>query len=308
MDEMTTQNPSVSSEDILNFENRAKVTLPSDYREFLLNYNGGVPHKLYFTVSDYGDSILDELFGLEIGGVNDLYIQFTDYNGRIPEAFLPIGRDQVGNLILLGLEGKYKGRIYFWWHENESEGKKPWLKNIYSICDSFNKFLSDLVLNPYISSNDTLQELFGGQDYEKQLELINSRWDVNTPLERTGTAIQRVSLNGSTKVLKALIEKGAKLDGALEMTLTYDNVDAAKILLDAGADPNLKTDNEQSTILLDATRGSHKEIAKLLIEYGANVRIGNGYHTPLSSAELKVKRGNIEMQEIVDLIKSKLQS
>ena len=79
------------------------------------------------------------------------------------------------------------------------------------------------------------------------------------------------------------------------------------MLLEAGANPSA-TGNRNSTILMDALRGAHLEIAKLFIEYGADLKAGDGYHTPLSLAEMKVQLGNVEMQEVVDLIKSKLKN
>ena len=139
--------------------------------------------------------------------------------------------------------------------------------------------------------------------------MINSGWDVNTVVDKYGeTAINRAALRGNITVLKALVEKGVNFNSALERAVSGKNSEAAKILLDAGADPNRKSDGNNNTILMNAITGLDIQFAKLLIEYCKDLQVGNSYHTPLSLAQLKVKQGKSEMQTVVDLIKSKLQN
>lgn len=57
-----------------------------------------------------------------LGGNHNSYNIFNYlnlYKDRIPDFFLPIASDGMGNLILLSLEKKRFGKIYFWNHENE---------------------------------------------------------------------------------------------------------------------------------------------------------------------------------------------
>jgi len=89
-------------------------------------------------------------------------------------------------------------------------------------------------------------------------------------------------------------------------------VEAARLLFAAGADPNYATEEDKSdrnTLLTSAvnTPVPSLEIAKLLIEHGADVRVEDDYGwTALKIAERTVSQNHPEMQVIVDLIKSKL--
>lgn len=320
MIKITSGNPQITEKDMAAFEARIGVRLPEDYREFMLAYNGGEPDRTAFNAKKYGGSIMQRFFCLgpayyESDGFDGV---LNAYEGRIPPDFLPIARDMSGNLILIGTKQKRVGKIYFWWHENEGENK-AWLKNIFNIDRSFTAFLNNLEEEmEEEESYGELVDLFNSNDYEKQLQKINSGWDVNTPLEKGfGFAIERVAMDGHIEVLKALIANGARFGKALKQALTFGNAEAAGLLLEAGADPDYATEEdriERNTLLGDAVNmpvGSkgptNREIARLLIEYGADVRVENDYGwTALKLAERSVRQNYTDLQEIVDLIKSKL--
>ena len=63
------------------------------------------------------------------------------FQGRLPKGFFPIARDPGGNLIGLLTQGKHKGKIAFWDHEQE--GDQPSLRNLVVIADD----LKDLLEN-----------------------------------------------------------------------------------------------------------------------------------------------------------------
>lgn len=312
MTQIIKPNPIIKEEQLADFEAQLNARLPEDYRQFLLLHNGGQPDKTEFTAKKYGGSIMQRFFGFNTPYNTDNfdYILRT-YKDRVPDDFLPIARDMLGNLLLIGIRRRYVGKVYFWWHENEAE-KKAWFKNIYSINDSFTAFFNGLK-EEVEESYGELIDLFDGEDYQKQLDLIHSGWDVNTPLERNfGFAIERVALNGHPDVLKALIAKGANFGKAMKQTLTRRNVEAARLLLAAGADPNYVTDEDRTngdTLLKSAvnTPVPSVDIAKLLIEHGADVSVGNKYGwTALRIAERTVSQNHPDMQVVVDMIKARL--
>lgn len=305
-------NSKISKEQLADFEKQINANLPEDYKQFLLLNNGGQPDKTEFTAKKYGNSILQRFFGFDtLYSTDNFDYILNTFKGRVPNDFLPIGRDLLGNLILIGIKQKYEGKIYFWWHENEGE-KKAWLKNIFSISKSFTDFFDNLKDEVEESYGDLI-DLFDGEDYQKQLDLINSGWDVNTPLEKNfGFAIERVALRGNPEVLKALIAKGANFGKAMKQTLTLRNVEAAKLLLAAGADPNYATEEdmcERNTLMMSAVNMPvpSVEIANLLFEHKADVTVEDQYGwTALKVAERTVTQNHPEMQIVVDLIKSKI--
>ncbi|MEO7734310.1 MAG: SMI1/KNR4 family protein [Kofleriaceae bacterium] len=66
---------------------------------------------------------------------------------RFPEDTLPIACDPFGNVVLIGLSGDKRGKVYFWDHENEAEGGPDW-SNIDLVADSFDSFMSGLKPGP----------------------------------------------------------------------------------------------------------------------------------------------------------------
>ena len=110
MTEIIKPNKPTSDKEVVKLENQLQVTLPAEYRSFLLKYNGGVPNNLEFTAEKYGDSILREFLGLGVGDIHDIYYGLATFKGRVPTEFLVIGRDLAGNMILLGIKDKYVGK------------------------------------------------------------------------------------------------------------------------------------------------------------------------------------------------------
>ena len=59
----------VKEEEILKLEDEIGFTLPNDYKEFLINFNGGVPEVKYstFTLNELEENIgLQVLYGLDL--------------------------------------------------------------------------------------------------------------------------------------------------------------------------------------------------------------------------------------------------
>ena len=48
---------------------------------------------------------------------------------------------QGGNQICLGISGKYRGKIYFWIHDMESDEE---MDNMFFLAHSFDEFFGDL--------------------------------------------------------------------------------------------------------------------------------------------------------------------
>ena len=89
------------------------------------------------------DFYLNVLFG--IGGQDtsfDIVTMYALYCDRIPQELLPIGDDGVGNIICIGVEGEFIGKVFIWWENGEvNDGEEPTFENIDLIDDSFDFFM-----------------------------------------------------------------------------------------------------------------------------------------------------------------------
>jgi cell wall assembly regulator SMI1 len=138
------------------FEKKIKAQLPKDYREFLLQTNGGYTEKVLsypFTLNGKPSaSNIDSFYGLsEEEGEGSLIENFDTFRDkdepRMLDYMIPIGEDEGGNQIVLLLNKKEYGHVYFWDHESEidfenmEEGESD-RDNCHPIAKSFTEFLN----------------------------------------------------------------------------------------------------------------------------------------------------------------------
>ncbi|MDP2193196.1 MAG: SMI1/KNR4 family protein [Alphaproteobacteria bacterium] len=114
-------------------ENFLNYKLPSDYKKFLIEINGGVPLKKYFIYNQTGSS-LKCFFGINKHKDFNLIKFYNDYKDIIPSDIIPIGQDEGGNILLLAVSGKNYGCIFYLDHDQP----------IQIIANSFDEFLSML--------------------------------------------------------------------------------------------------------------------------------------------------------------------
>ena len=134
----------LSQKDMEDFETRSNIELTANYKRFLLKWNGGTPDVGVFIISEEaGPTIMNDFYS--IGGTyNDIEVNLGIYNLRLPEGFIPIGDDGVGNAILLGVLEPHYDQIYFWDHESEPDLEKPDMSNMYFLADNIWEFLDNL--------------------------------------------------------------------------------------------------------------------------------------------------------------------
>ncbi|MBK9202300.1 MAG: SMI1/KNR4 family protein [Candidatus Obscuribacter sp.] len=130
--------------ELSQYERQLGLKLPQQYRNFLLEFNGGSPRPSRFTFKDCdtGSQVLS-FFGF--GSFYDVLEELETYGGRLPKRFFPIAAESGGNLLCISLSGEDSGNIYFWDHELEAElskGQTPdSVNNTTLVADSFSEFL-----------------------------------------------------------------------------------------------------------------------------------------------------------------------
>ena len=124
------------------FENQVKFTLPQDYKQFLMEYNGGSVLGIFHVNTLNEDISLHVLFGLGIDEELDLRSWFSEYKDDMLPYTVIIGGDMGAGLIVL-LNSPKKQGVYYWDHSyyfKESSDER----NIYKIANSFQEFVDNL--------------------------------------------------------------------------------------------------------------------------------------------------------------------
>ena len=142
------QFPDIGNEDVEKFENKYKISLPQEYKSFLLKTNGGEPSIRKFKTRDGKiTSHLMLLFPLFESVFPNLANHYATYNigNKIPKSLLPIGEDPIKNLICISISGDDVGSIYYWSMDEEDDNYKPSFKRIKFVSESYDKFINNLI-------------------------------------------------------------------------------------------------------------------------------------------------------------------
>lgn len=106
--------------------------------------------------------------------------------------------------------------------------------------------------------------------------------------------------HGSIKELEVLVKHGIELNGrenVLAFIAAFGNLEMAKFLIDNGANVNGKrVYSDQKTPLMRAVRGGHLDMVKLLVEKGADLDENRGYGQGYL-LELAIDYGNVKILE-----------
>lgn len=122
-----------SSAELRALEEHCQVCLPADFRDFLLQFNGGEFSEPSFYVKELNKMFgLSLLFGCGIGGQYDLADKVELFEENVPTVILPIGSTSGNSLLLLVTEEFEKGSIRL---------KEPWLETSVFVADDFGDFL-----------------------------------------------------------------------------------------------------------------------------------------------------------------------
>lgn len=126
--------------------------------------------------------------------------------------------------------------------------------------------------------------------------LGQSRARVNEPNEEGFTPLGLAAHFGHVEAVKVLLENGADVNlkppsrfqnTAVDAAVAGDATDVVRTLLAAGADPNVRSEANYTTLHKAAVHGN-LEIVRMLLDHGANPKaIRDGGHTPIDDAREK---------------------
>ena len=138
----------VEEEEIFKLEEEIGFILPNDYKEFLINFNGGVPEVKYstFKLNELEENIgLQVLYGLNLEENLDLREWYEEYEEDLLDDCLIIGHGIGFGFIVLVNSPEVSG-VYFWDNSFELENSSE-DENIYKISDTFREFIEELKID-----------------------------------------------------------------------------------------------------------------------------------------------------------------
>jgi hypothetical protein len=148
---MVRRGPQVTDAQIRAFEQAFGHPLPDDYRQFLLDVNGG---RLDRANREFDQGVVNRLFSLDDTDdeSRDLATQANRERAALPSRdLLFIGHDDGGNSLLLALAGEHRGEVWFMLTDDDArpDDANPRVlwhdrRDMRKVADSFEQFLRAL--------------------------------------------------------------------------------------------------------------------------------------------------------------------
>jgi len=141
------------SERISYYEDKFSITLPEQYKRFLLKYNGGYTPETKFKSGKLSSDVRG-YYGL---GDVKLSVDALSLGEWIEHSLFPIAYDSFGNYITIGISNDSYGKVFF--QDHELGGRTD------LICDEFNTFIEKC-------KSDYIDERFKLSIEEREADLI----------------------------------------------------------------------------------------------------------------------------------------
>jgi hypothetical protein len=136
---------SLDKNELKQFELKYGISLPADYRAFLIENNGGDP---FGYIEPIMQTDIQWIYGLHRGEywASLYYIAEELLEGQIPNKLLPIANDSGGNFFVLSMREEDYSKLYFWDHEEElEEDRSKWFKILHPVANSFTEFINGFI-------------------------------------------------------------------------------------------------------------------------------------------------------------------
>ncbi len=209
----------LTNSDIKLLEEKLGVTLPEDYKNFLLLHNGGHPEKSSFpTVSKFLENEDIAWFYAFYDGEVCNIIKENEFNKEIiPEEFIAIAYGPFGHDICLGVSGDVLGRVYFFvrnWDLDEDGQPVP--DDFFRIANSFTDFINSLYYSDVEFEKDDNEVLISKRYITKHDKYS---LPVCTEAKKYGSIFTEFFANAPVEVEEYIFEEP---ESFTELTLCYD--------------------------------------------------------------------------------------
>ncbi len=129
---------------IVAFEKQNNITLPDEYKSFLLKYNGGMTPKTKFRINKVSSEVR-AFYGLGNADENNHFQKLIDnmniLSDFLSDGMLPIAATVFGDYITLGLSGDDNSGIFFRYHDRP----KKYIKLTESLVEFADKCNSEKI-------------------------------------------------------------------------------------------------------------------------------------------------------------------
>jgi hypothetical protein len=136
--------PPLDEASVVALERRLGTSLPSDYRRFLIESNGGVPLRRGFRSQASGQEwSINVIFGLTRPlASSNVQSNIEATSETRPAGQLPIAATDTGEFVLLSIGGRRPGAVSLWqWQEDDMASRA---RHLHPLAPSFAEFLESL--------------------------------------------------------------------------------------------------------------------------------------------------------------------
>jgi len=136
---------SIDEADIKRIEDKYAFTMPYEFKEHYLQYNGGYPEKSVFICNDGSKYVVNYFIPIknEQEDYNlDTVLNILRYDLTIPDWLIPFADEEGGNLFCFSLRDNELGTIYYYDHEF-TNGKN----NVRRISNTLETFINSMIEN-----------------------------------------------------------------------------------------------------------------------------------------------------------------
>lgn len=205
----------LDNERLVTLENMLGVTLPQDYRDYLLEYNGRGFEKNTFEVFEGEYSIVHHVY--RISNDNDYFDLINSYKRKKNidhekgRKFLIIADDNVGNYIILSLAADSFGEIYF--YDNDTISTK-----CTKLAQSFSEFCSSLFdLQDISVYENTVDEALDKKDLKLLERALQQGYDVENLDKYSRNLLERSVITGDIDLVSCVLERQPQIRSSMSL-------------------------------------------------------------------------------------------